>query len=218
MWSSWAPARERMPLKLPGTGSSGKFWKARRIALLSALWTTKTAGSKPQKKCVPFSTASPVLPNIRRSTVDLIRQVRWLDFDYDSPTSQGYAKADPRMSATSETPDSSYVRYQATQMVARRRCLAEEHLMGRLLCQLAKIDQRQVCAVAVPQWKSRNLAWPFFRKFPKGTRQFLRDPNFFPLFHERQHDTGPVCTKTTLMLIVMAVEIGTSELQALLAV
>jgi hypothetical protein len=28
----------------------------------------------------------------------------------------------------------------------------------------------------------------------------------------------PVCTKTTLMLIVMAVEIGTSELQALLAV
>jgi hypothetical protein len=142
-------------------------------------------------------------------TVDLIRQVRWLDFDYDSPTSQGYAKADPRMSATSETPDSSYVRYQATQMVARRRCLAEEHLMGRLLCQLAKIDQRQVCAVAVPQWKSRNLAWPFSRKFPKGTRQFLRDPNFFPLFHERQHDTGPVCTKTTLMLIVIAVEIGT---------
>ena len=49
----------------------------------------------------------------------------------------------------------------------------------------------------------------FFSEFPKVTRQFLRDPNFFPLFHERQPDTGPVCTKTTLMLIVMAVEIGT---------
>ena len=35
---------------------------------------------------------------------------------------------------------------------------------------------------------------------------------------EPEADTGPVCTKTTLMLIVMAVEIGTSELQALLAV
>ena len=33
-----------------------------------------------------------------------------------------------------------------------------------------------------------------------------------------QPDTGPVCSKTTLMLIVMAVEIGTTELQALLAV
>ena len=37
-------------------------------------------------------------------------------------------------------------------------------------------------------------------------------------FHERQPDTGPMCTKTTLMLIVMAVELETSELQALLAV
>ena len=155
MWSSWAPARERMPLKLPGTGSSGKFWKARRIALLSALWTTKTTGSKPQKKCVPFSTASPVLPNIRRSTVDLIRQVRWLDFDYDSPTSQGYAKADPRMSATSETPDSSYVRYQATQMVARRRCLAEEHLMGAS-CVSSQRSMRRCCAaVEIQEFATR---------------------------------------------------------------
>jgi hypothetical protein len=77
-----------------------------------------------------------------------------------------YPKADPRMSATSENPDSSYVRYQAPQMVARRRCLAAEHLMGRVLCQLTKIGQRQVCAVAVPQRKSRDLAMAFFSGIP----------------------------------------------------